>query len=465
MTLASLMILARILTPEEFGIVATLTPLIAFTQLLKNFGIASTIIQSNRLTHGEVSTYFWLQILLGLLLGVLLAALGPIWARLFEDPRMVSLAFAMGFIVFLEVVGGVHNALLRRNLLFGRVTLIEFLAQVGALIGALTAAVLGWGYWALVCKSGLLAVISVAGGWIACSWRPGFYWLDRSAFSGLLFGGSLTFGNFCDYIRRNVDIVLVRGAAGVDTLGHYSRAYGLVMMPMTFIMGPINAVTLPLLSRKQEDPDYLDTFIHVLRASVALAVPPGMFALFFPAAVVRVGLGEQWVEAIAFLEALGLVAVLLPIGTCLSLNIIVFRKTIVVMTVVPLNLLIALIAYFVGIQESALQLAVYYSYAVVIMIGIYGVAVAKSIGLPMGRVTLSVLPLFAGMGFAVLATKLLESQFPVTTMPTMFNSIALMAFYSCFYAVCVLWGLGYWKQLMQLRGLANSGGSSESQEG
>ena len=236
----------------------------------------------------------------------------------------------------------------------------------------------------------------------------------------------------------------------METLGHYSRAYGLVMMPMTFIMGPINAVTLPLLSRKQNDPDYVDTFVKVLQASVALAVPPGMFALFFPEAVVRVGLGEQWVEAIAFLKALGLVAVMLPIGTCLSLNIIVFRKTKVIMTIVPLNLVIALIAYFVGIQDGPLTLAVYYSYAVVLSIGIYATAVAVTVGLPIGRITLSVLPLFGAMAVTVLCTKLLERQFPFAVMPSMGTSLTLMAVYCVVYAVVVLGVLGYWKQLKQL---------------
>lgn len=447
--LLSAMILARLLGPSDFGVVATIMPLVALSQMLKNFGVTAAIIQSKKLTQDEVSTYFWLQILVGLILGSFLAVSGVLWADFYEDPRMRALAVAMGCILFIGVIGNVHNALLRRNLEFGKIVKVDVLSNIAALFIASIGAYLGLAYWALVLQQLVVVFLGGIGYWYCCSWKPNKVGFSRSATKGLQFGGSLTVGQVFGYLRTNVDILLIRKFEDETQLGYYGRAQRVMMMPVTQIMGPVMSVAFPLLSRQQEKPSYATYFENIFRFCMVAAVPAGVFGFFFPEAVVGVVLGSDWSDSVLLFKGLSIVSIFYPIANCLSVNLLVFRKVKIMLILPAISLSMSLVAFWAGIQHSVERLTIYSGIVSAVMVMIYSVVVVMVTPVN-GKVLVKIaLPILGCIAIGVFCVKLfgLTSFFHLgSTRQFVFQGLV----FSSSYLLSILFLAGYHRDLRNL---------------
>ncbi|MEO1617417.1 MAG: oligosaccharide flippase family protein [Planctomycetota bacterium] len=449
MALVSIILLARLLEPSDFGIVATLAPLVAFVQMFKRLGLTAAIVQAEMLDENEVSVYFWLQLILGALLGSGLALIGPLWADFMVDPRLKSLAIAMGAIAFIETVGGIHDALLRRNLLFGRLSSIQILGLSIGLVAALAAYVAGLGYWSLVVQQATNSVVVAIGMWLLCPWRPNIpRKMEFEKLKGIVLGGSLTISQICEYIRRNSDLFMIRLYAGEEQLGYYSNGYRLVMTPTSQIMRPLMSVTLPMLSRKRDSDEYQSCFESVFLFCIVAAVPAGVFTLLFPESVVSLGLGTKWTEAVPIVRGLGILSLVIPIGNCLSVNLIVYRKTRAILMVSVIALVVVLAAFYLGIQHSVVTLIHYYAATMTAFVTFYIVYVTRISPISGIRLLKIAIPPL-GMMFACGLTVLIGDKF-LELEPGQF-SIAI----ANFIAFVVLYGLslfvtGYGSHAMRL---------------
>jgi O-antigen/teichoic acid export membrane protein len=295
--LAFLMIMARLLTPEEFGLVAMVTVVTSFYALFTSAGLSSATIQRASVTQTQISTLFWINMLIGSVLFALCLVSAPALVAFYGDPRLlwVTAALAIGFLV--NAAGVQHNAILQRELRYVTLTAIEVLAQVATMAAGVALALAGYGYWALVASSLVGPAVMTVLSWVTTGWIPGAPTRDREIRSMLHFGGVVTVQSVLANVAENIDKVLLGRFQGAVALGSYGRAYQLVTMPMTNLNAAVGWVAFSALSRIQDDATrYRSYFLKGYTVVISLVVPLLVFATVFADDIVRVVLGPQWME-------------------------------------------------------------------------------------------------------------------------------------------------------------------------
>lgn len=304
---ASVVLLSRLLPPSDFGVVAMVTPIIYFVSLFQSLGLNQATIQKTSISHDEINAFFWINILVGLILSLLVFAISPLVGWYYGDERVVPLTIAMGALIFLGSSGGQHGALLSRRMEFTKSAVIDGMSTVGSLAVAVLCAWVFHDYWALYYATLAGTVISLVGSWAASNWRPS--WPRKvSGIKGMLrFGAGITSFNFMNFFARNFDNVLIGHAWGGHELGLYDRAYKVLLFPLQRVVWPLGGVMVPLLSRLKEEPErYRQTFLKV-QAQLALAAWPGIvWGLVFADTLIPNILGAQWEGAAAIFKPLAL---------------------------------------------------------------------------------------------------------------------------------------------------------------
>lgn len=293
--LVSTAVLARLLRPQDFGLVAMVTSITAFIGLFKDLGLSNATVQRLQVTHEQISFLFWINVALSLGTTLVVLALAPAIAWFYHEPRLlwVTVALSLSF-----VLGGLavqHQALLRRQMQFKSLAVRDIIAMVCGMASSITLAWFGFGYWSLVAGPVTANIVGCVLLWTICDWRPGAFRRGVGARGMLAFGGNLTIFNLVNYFSRNFDNILIGRVLGASPLGIYSKAYGLLMLPISQINFPMAAVLLPGLSRLQnETVEYAKLFINSVRSIALLTVPIVVFSFFFAQDVVLVLLGKRW---------------------------------------------------------------------------------------------------------------------------------------------------------------------------
>jgi O-antigen/teichoic acid export membrane protein len=313
--LVSTAVLGRLLTPEDYGLVGLVAIVMGFVALFKDLGLAAATIQREELSQREVSTLFWLNLGFSLGVALLTAAVAPLVARFFGEPRLtaVTMAYAAGFIF-----GGLaiqHEALLRRRMRFAALAGANLAALV---VNAVTTVALAWaglGYWALVYGQLALGLAYAVCLWGVCGWRPGRPGRLSEVRPLLAFGRDLTGFTVVNYFSRNLDNLLIGRVWGAMQLGFYAKAYQLLLLPLDQVNEPVTAVAVPALSRLGEDPErYRRAYLRLLE-KVAMATMPLMaFMIASSDWIVRVVLGPQWGETARIFMLLGVSGLFQPVA-------------------------------------------------------------------------------------------------------------------------------------------------------
>ena len=293
--LTSTAALARLLRPQDFGLLAMVTSITAFVHLFKDLGLSSATVQRAQVTQEQVSFLFWVNLALGFAAAVLVISLGPFIAWFYHEPRLVWITaiLALNFVFSGLIVQ--HQALLRRQMQFGALAIRDVVATACGIATGITLAWFGFGYWSLVA---VVVTATITGSvliWIRCDWRPSGFRRRVGARAMISFGGHLTAFNALSYLTVNFDNVLIGRVLGAAPLGIYTKSYGLLMLPITQINMPMASVMLPGLSRLQDDPsEYRRLFVNAVRAIALVTVPIVVFSFFLARDIVLVLLGWKW---------------------------------------------------------------------------------------------------------------------------------------------------------------------------
>lgn len=291
------LLLARLLLPADFGLIAMVT---TFSLLLSNCGlngITEALIQTEDIRDSLASNLFWINIAIGILLTALMAAVGPVLAFFFGDARIVPVAAALSLTILFTVASTAHLALLKRALHFSAVSTNEVLARLLSVAVSLLLAYFGAGYWALVTGAVAQSAAVAAGAWIRCRWIPSRPSVVAGTGAAVRFALQ-TYGHFCVcYLSHNIDNLLIGWRFGAQPLGLYKKAYDLFSLAASQT-APLTTVAVSALSRIHGDlPEYRRS---VLRALSLLAfVGMGISGLMTLAGrdVVRLLLGQRWEAA------------------------------------------------------------------------------------------------------------------------------------------------------------------------
>ncbi len=312
---AATLILARIITPEDFGLIGMVIIVTTFLELFKDMGLSMATVQRKEITHDQVSALFWINAGLGVLLAGVTAVSAPAVVWFYDKDVLLNVTLALAAAFAVGGLGVQHQALLTRQMYFGRRSIVELFSTIGSIAVAVVLGLLGYGYWALVAKFVVAPVLLTLGFWIACSWRPS--WPRTSSGLGELvkFGGNLTGFTVVNYFARNADDILIGKFQGERVLGMYQEAYRILMVPLRQINAPIGAVAVPALSRLAEEPaKYRRAYTRLLEKVLLVTVPLGAFVIGCSDSLITVVLGPQWVEAGPILFWLGFMVLSQPIG-------------------------------------------------------------------------------------------------------------------------------------------------------
>ncbi|KAJ0340899.1 hypothetical protein COL154_014161, partial [Colletotrichum chrysophilum] len=204
----SVVIMARLLTPEDFGLVASVTPIIAFVGLFQNLGLQQAVIQRRDITQRQLNQVFWLTVLVGAGSTLIVMALSPAVAAFYGDSRLVLVTIAAGLPLFLGSISALPLSLMNRNLQFVQLAMNDILIAVATFATAVVAAYSGLGYWSLLLASAVSALVSMVAAWNIVRWKP-----DRPEWrvdSDILsFGANLTGFNLVNFFARNLDNILI----------------------------------------------------------------------------------------------------------------------------------------------------------------------------------------------------------------------------------------------------------------
>jgi O-antigen/teichoic acid export membrane protein len=294
LTLASTAVLARLLAPGDFGLIAMAAAASQFLLLFRDLGLSAATVQRAELTQADVNSLFWINATLGLAIGALLAAFSPLIARFYGQAEIRGVLIALAFGVVVVGTSVQHSALLRREMRFTAVAMIELSSQAAGLVVAIAMAGLGWRYWALVGFQLVQNVVAAAGVWLATGWRPNWPTV-RGARPMLSFGAGLTVFNVLTYAVRNLDNVLLGYAAGATALGFYSKAYSLLLLPIDRVRSPLSAVVVPALSRLQHDAlRFRSYFLSAITTIAAAGMPAVVFLFVLADQAILIVLGPRW---------------------------------------------------------------------------------------------------------------------------------------------------------------------------
>lgn len=311
----STVVLARLLTPEDYGLFGMVAAVTGFISLFKDLGLSKATVQRETINQAQVSTLFWVNVGVSLLLAFVTAAIAPAIAWFYGEPRltMITLVLAIGY--FFGGLAVQHQALLNRQMRFTVLAIIDIADMaIGVLVGVV-AALMGYGLWALVFMQLAMGITNAVMSWTVCSWRPSLPSRKSGVRSMLAFGANLTGFNVVNYFARNADNVLIGRFWGAQQLGLYTKAYQLLLMPLYQINAPLTRVAVPALSRLASTPDrYRQAYLRTLGAVCILTMPLIVFMIGTSDWLMTVVLGPQWVEAGKLFALLGIVAWTQPVS-------------------------------------------------------------------------------------------------------------------------------------------------------
>jgi O-antigen/teichoic acid export membrane protein len=303
--IGSMMILARLVLPLDFGLVGMVTAFTGFLSLLRDGGLSMAAVQRSTITHDQTSTLFWINLAVGTLLAALCALAAPVLVQFYGEPRLFAIAVSIGVAFVFNGAAIQHRTLLQRDLRFQTLAAIDILALIVTIGFAVGAAAAGAGYWAVVLMTIGVPVAGAIGAWLATGWVPGPPRRRTGVRSLLWFGGTVTLNHVIVYIAYNIDKVLLGRFWGAEVLGIYGRAYQLINIPTENLNSSLGLVAFPALSRMQHDaPRLREYFLKGYGFFQSLIIPLTAACLLFADDIVRVFLGPKWTDSAAIFRLL-----------------------------------------------------------------------------------------------------------------------------------------------------------------
>lgn len=362
------MVLARVLTPADFGLLASVMPVVGFVAMFKDMGLSMATVQRPEINHQQVSALFWLNLGISILLVAACWLLAPAAATFYDDPRATSVIQALSLAFLLSGISVQHQALLERRMRFAVISSVDLLASSVAIAVAILLSVQGFGYWSLVSMSLVAPLVQAPLVWWFVGWIPGRPGWNREIVGMVRMGGNLTGFSLMNFVGRNVDNVMIAKVWGDAAVGLYSKAYSLLLLPLQQISGPMTAVAVPGMCLLLEERErYRSYYRNALEIVASMSLPLICYILISAAPIVQIVLGDQWTEASRIFEYLCLASITQVIYTTAGW---VFRstgRTDKMFRWSIVSVMLTIFAFVMGIEHGATGVAAAYSLVNVVL--------------------------------------------------------------------------------------------------
>ncbi|WP_307864938.1 lipopolysaccharide biosynthesis protein [Myceligenerans salitolerans] len=301
---AAVAVLARLVPPAEYGLVAMVAAVVGIGEILRDAGLSSAAMRAPGLTRQQRDNLFWVNVAIGAVLCVACFAAAPLIARLFDEPALTGICRALAFVFLVNGLATQHKAGLVREMRFRTLAVVEVAAPVVALGAAIAVGVATHDHRAVVVQQVATAAVTLAGVWVAGRWLPARPRRGAGTRGFFRFGGGLLGSQLVGYGADNLATFVIGLSLGPGPLGLYNRAYHLLMRPLTQLRQPSTTVALPVLARLADEPARFDRML--LRGQQVLALPVVLVLAVVVGAsdvVVGVFLGPGWESAAPLLAA------------------------------------------------------------------------------------------------------------------------------------------------------------------
>ncbi len=305
--MGALAILARLLGPSDFGLVAMALAVAGLATLLSDFGFSMATLQAGELTRQQSSNIFWANAVLGVAAAAVVSLSSPIVAGLYGDERTAHLCQALSVMFIAQALVPQFRA---EAALRGRYRAIAAADVLGQAVGAasgIVAATHGAGYWAVAVQQIVAAIVTAGGTAASSGWWPSWPRRAEGMRPLFTFGASAGGVQVLTYVSSNADTVLLGRAWGAGTVGLYNQAYQLFRLPLQQLVAPLTLVAVPWLSQHRRDGHLESAFLRAhLGVTYALSITFGLsFAVAEPALQLLLGDGWDGIDVVYRILAVG----------------------------------------------------------------------------------------------------------------------------------------------------------------
>jgi O-antigen/teichoic acid export membrane protein len=367
--MVSLITLARLLTPRDFGLVGMVTAVTGILTYFQDAGLSQAAIQSSSISRAQTSTLFWINLAIGGFLASVCVVMAPVLAAFYHEPRvqLVTVVVASNFLCF--GASAQHRAMLVRGMKLTALAISDVCGVVLSVALGITLAALGVGYWALVGMAVFPSVTNLVAVWVLGGWIPGLPQRRAGVGAMLRYGGIMTVDNVVTYLSYYTDKILLGRFWGAAALGLYGRAYQLVNIPTQNLASVLGATLFPALARLQSQPERLrNYFLKSYTLFLSLTMPITVACGLFGEDIIRIFLGPKWMDAVPVFRLLAptilAFALINPTGILLQALGRVGQSLWIGCVIMP----VAIAGYFFGLRYGPVGVASGFSISMLIMI-------------------------------------------------------------------------------------------------
>jgi PST family polysaccharide transporter len=431
--IASIVVLARLVTPEDFGLVAFLTSIFAFVGLFSEFGLTMAIVQKEQIQEKDLNTLFRISAGIGMLLLLCIGVAGLLTSWISGDIRYQWIFGIFAIMFFFKSLSTVPQGLIRRRLQFGLLSLQEAGTFVFGALAAVAIATQGRGILALMAFQFIPGLLMCASSWLFAGWRP-----QRSvgsiqeASSYFSFGGAFTFVEIANTVCKHIDNLLIGKVWGMQLLGQYTRAYALMLTPMNQVMGPIGTVLVPLFSRiHQNEVEFKKLTSALFISCVGITAPAAALTFVHSNTIVNLLLGPGWEVAEQIFWWFGFAVFCKPLGSIVYWIFVSSGKMKQMMRWTVVNTVLTVCAILVGLKYGPIRVATLFSISeIAIQIPIAVYLLGKTRLIPLGKwckFYLLGMGLLAGSYCTLQFTQVISNEYGLNTSGQLVVSLCLAA--------------------------------------
>jgi O-antigen/teichoic acid export membrane protein len=378
-------LLARLLTPHDFGIAGMVLVFAGIVPIFSGLALGSALVQRPELTEADRSTAFWTGIGLGTVLTVAgIAAAGPI-AGFYHQPAVRPLFAALSLSFLLTSLGMTHGQLLVRDLDYRR---LELRTMAGTLAGAaagITVAALGYGPWAIIAQQLAATAAATSLLWLFSPWRPRCTYSFASLRALAGFGGNVSGTLVLNELNSNTDNLLVGRFLGAASLGTYAVAYNVMLVPFSRLTSPLQEVLYAAFSRVQEDEERMRAvWLRVNRLLAAVSLPSLAGLVVVAPELVHVVLGDKWRGAVPVIRILAVVGAIQAVQGLNASVLLARDRTSALLKFSALSFAANLCAFVLGLRWGIVGVASCFAVATLLVQPFYARLAMDAVGSSLG---------------------------------------------------------------------------------
>lgn len=450
-------VLARLLSPADFGLVALASVFLAFIEVFLRQGFTQALIQKQELTSQDINTAFWSNLAIGMALTAISALIAPIAAAFFKQPQLIPVLQTLSATFTIASLGSVQQALLERKFAFKAIAVRSLIGTTAGGIIGIALAIGGLGVWSLVYQQLTAETIGMLVLWGASDWRPKWQYSMASLRAFYRFGISILAFSFLDFLNKRADDFLIGYFLGSVALGYYTIAYRILTVMTQLLVQTTSTVAMPMFSRLQEDREKLrKAFYRVTQITNLIAFPTFISACALAPELILLLFGQKWLPSVPVMQVLSLVGMLRAVAYFKGVVFIALGKPAWRLWLALFATILNLIAFSIAVRWGIVAVAWSYLISICINLPIGQWAIMKLLYIPVVEYLHQFVAPLIGSGLMAIAILIAKQILPSYLHPAIVL-VTCSAIATLVYGLTLRFGAPkLWSSLLDLKRLAAS---------